>query len=128
MNPMKQVKITFISLAFLDLSFGQVFSQQLSVPQRVDALIKQMTLQEKIVQLYIRDLVGSVVRPVAELKDFKKIMLKKGESTTIHFVIDAEKLSFYNEFMEYGTEPGEFDLMIGASSRDIRLQERVRLE
>ncbi len=83
---------------------------------------------EEIAQLYIRDLVGSVVRPVAELKDFKKIFLKKGESATVHFVIDAEKLSFYRADMTYGPEPGEFDIMIGASSRDVRLRERVVME
>jgi beta-glucosidase len=83
---------------------------------------------EEIVQLYIHDLVGSVVRPVSELKDFTKVMLKKGESKTIHFAVDATKLSFYNDKMVFGTEPGEFELMIGASSSDIRLRERVVLE
>ncbi|MGB3006441.1 MAG: glycoside hydrolase family 3 N-terminal domain-containing protein [Chitinophagaceae bacterium] len=82
---------------------------------------------EEIVQLYLRDLVGSVVRPVKELKDFQKIKLNAGESKTIKFVIDKEKLSFYNQQLQWVAEPGDFDLMIGASSRDIRLKEKFEL-
>jgi beta-glucosidase len=80
---------------------------------------------EEIVQLYLRDLVASIARPVKELKDFQKIFLKAGESKTLTFVIDKEKLSFYNQDLQWVAEPGEFELMIGASSRDIRLQEKV---
>jgi len=82
---------------------------------------------EEIVQLYLRDLVGSIVRPVLELKDFKKVMLKAGESTTVTFKIDKEKLSFFNQQLHWVAEPGEFDIMIGASSRDIRLKDRFEL-
>jgi len=82
---------------------------------------------EEIVQLYLRDIVGSIVRPVIELKDFRKVMLKAGESKTITFSIDAEKLSFINQQLEWVAEPGEFDVMIGASSRDIRLKEKFEL-
>jgi beta-glucosidase len=82
---------------------------------------------EEIVQLYLRDVVGSVARPVEELKDFKKIKLPAGRSETIKFVIDQEKLSFYNQQLQWVAEPGEFDLMIGASSRDIRLKDRFEL-
>jgi beta-glucosidase len=64
---------------------------------------------------------------VKELKDFQKISLKAGETKTIKFIIDKEKLSFYNQKLEWVAEPGEFDLMIGASSRDIRLQERFEM-
>jgi beta-glucosidase len=82
---------------------------------------------EEIVQLYLRDKVGSVVRPVKELKDFKKIMLKPGEKKTIQFVIDKEKLSFYDQKLIWIAEPGDFDLMIGASSSDIRLKTSFEL-
>ena len=82
---------------------------------------------EEIVQLYLRDKVGSITRPVKELKDFKKIKLKAGETQTIKFIIDKEKLSFYNEQLKWVAEPGEFDLMIGASSADIRLKEVFEL-
>jgi beta-glucosidase len=78
---------------------------------------------EEVVQLYLRDKVGSVVRPVKELKDFQKVKLQPGESRTLHFTISKEKLSFYSDKLQWITEPGEFDLMIGSSSADIRLRE-----
>jgi beta-glucosidase len=82
---------------------------------------------EEIVQLYLRDKVGSIARPVKELKDFTKIVLKAGESKTINFTIDKEKLSFYNQKLQWVAEPGDFDLMIGASSADIRLKDSFEL-
>jgi beta-glucosidase len=82
---------------------------------------------EEIVQLYLHDLVGSVARPVEELKDFRKVKLAAGQSETIKFIIDQEKLSFYNQQLQWVAEPGKFDLMIGASSRDIRLKDTFEL-
>jgi|SRR5436190_15768539 len=82
---------------------------------------------EEVVQLYLRDKVGSVVRPVKELKDFQKVKLQPGESTIIHFTIDKEKLSFYNDKLQWIAEPGGFDLMIGSSSEDIRLKDSFEL-
>jgi beta-glucosidase len=76
---------------------------------------------EEIVQLYLRDLAGSISRPVKDLKDFAKIALNAGESKIVRFTIDKEKLSFYNQKLQWVAEPGEFELMIGASSSDIRL-------
>lgn len=75
---------------------------------------------DEIVQLYIRDLVGSVSRPVKELKDFRRISLRKGETQTVQFVIDAEKLKFYNSQLEYVCEPGDFQVMIGPDSRNVQ--------
>ena len=82
---------------------------------------------EEIVQLYLHDVVGSVARPVEELKDFRKVKLAAGQSETIKFIIDQEKLSFYNQKLQWVAEPGEFDLMIGASSKDIRLKDSFEL-
>ncbi len=82
---------------------------------------------EEIVQLYIRDKVGSIIRPVKELKDFTKIKLNAGESKPIKFYIDKEKISFYNQKLQWQAEPGEFELMIGASSSDIRLRGEFEL-
>lgn len=77
----------------------------------------------EVVQLYIRDKVASVTRPVMELKDFKRVALNPGEETIVHFEITPDKLSFFNQEMtEKIIEPGEFDLMIGSSSADIRLK------
>jgi beta-glucosidase len=82
---------------------------------------------EEVAQLYLHDKVASVTRPVKELRDFRKIALKPGESKTISFIIDQEKLSFYNQQMKWGTEPGEFELMIGSASDDIRLKTAFEL-
>jgi beta-glucosidase len=73
----------------------------------------------EVVQLYIRDLVGSISRPVKELKDFARITLKPGETRMVEFTITADKLKFYNSELQYDCEPGEFDLMIGPNSRDV---------
>ncbi|MEQ1554221.1 MAG: glycoside hydrolase family 3 N-terminal domain-containing protein [Ferruginibacter sp.] len=82
---------------------------------------------EEIVQLYLKDKVASSVRPIIELKDFKKIFIKSGESKTIKFVIDKEKLSFYNTQLQWVAEPGDFELMIGAASNDIKWKEVFEL-
>lgn len=82
---------------------------------------------EEVVQLYLRDQVGSVIRPIKELKDFQKIKLEAGEMKTVKFIIDNTKLSFYNAELKFQSEPGEFDLMIGSSSSDIRLQSHFEL-
>ena len=75
---------------------------------------------DEIVQLYIRDLVGSVARPVMELKGFERIHLKKGETKTVIFTIDEELLRFYNSELQFVSEPGEFQLMVGPNSRDVQ--------
>ena len=74
----------------------------------------------EVVQFYIRDMVGSIARPVQELKGFERISLKPGESRTVNFTIDAELLKFYNKDLEYVCEPGEFEAMIGPNSRDVQ--------
>lgn len=71
---------------------------------------------EEIVQLYIRDLVGSVTRPVKELKGFKKIMLEPGQEQTLEFTISSMDLRFYNRQMDFTAEPGDFELFIGPNS------------
>ncbi|NHN24161.1 beta-glucosidase BglX [Flavobacterium jejuense] len=71
---------------------------------------------KEVVQLYIRDLVGSVTRPVKELKGFQKIVLKKGETKKITFVITAEDLKFYDFNLDYVAEPGQFEIFIGTNS------------
>jgi beta-glucosidase len=82
---------------------------------------------EEVAQLYLRDPVSSVVRPLRELKDFRKVSLKPGESKTITFTIDKDKLAFYNAKLEWQAEPGKFNLMVGSASDDIRLEGAVEL-
>ncbi|AJW64715.1 beta-glucosidase BglX [Elizabethkingia bruuniana] len=74
----------------------------------------------EVVQLYIRDMVGSVTRPVKELKGFQKVFLKAGESKKVSFTITPEDLKFYNSELKYDWEAGEFDIMIGTNSHDVK--------
>lgn len=74
---------------------------------------------DEVVQLYIRDVVGSITRPVKELKGFKRIHLKKGESQVVEFTITPEMLKFYDYDLNYVCEPGDFDVMIGPNSKDV---------
>ena len=83
---------------------------------------------DEVVQLYIKDLFASVARPVMELKGFQRIHLKKGESKVIVFEISPELLSMLDENMNSIVEPGEFRIMIGASSNDIRLRDILKVE
>ncbi len=75
---------------------------------------------KETVQLYIRDLVGSVVRPVKELKNFQQIFLRAGDSKKISFTITADMLRFYNNKLDYVFEPGDFMIFIGGNSKDVK--------
>ena len=79
----------------------------------------------EVVQMYIRDLVSSVTRPVKELKGFQKISLQPGETQTVAFTISWDSLAFYDIDMKYTVEPGQFEIMIGSSSRDEDLQKVI---
>jgi beta-glucosidase len=90
-----------------------------------DSLIVNITIKntgrfdgEEIVQLYVHDRLGSVVRPVKELKGFKKIWLKKGEEKEVSFILKPSDLKFYTLNMEYKTEPGKYTIMVGRNSED----------
>ncbi|MBX2900109.1 MAG: beta-glucosidase BglX [Cyclobacteriaceae bacterium] len=74
----------------------------------------------EVVQLYIRDWVGSVTRPVKELKGFKKVWIKAGETKTVAFEITTQDLSFYNYDLQWVAEPGEFSALVGGNSRDVK--------
>ena len=75
---------------------------------------------KEVVQMYIRDVVGSVTRPVEELKGFQKIELTAGETKKVSFEITPELLKFYNTNLKYDWEPGEFQIMVGTNSRDVQ--------
>lgn len=75
---------------------------------------------EEVVQLYIRDLFGKVVRPVKELKGFQKIFIKKGESKKVDFKLTPEELKFFDEDLNFDWESGEFDIMIGTNSQNVQ--------
>ncbi|MBK5416767.1 beta-glucosidase BglX [Pseudomonas sp. TH31] len=77
---------------------------------------------ETVVQLYIQDVTGSMIRPVKELKNFQKVMLKAGEQKVVHFTITEDDLKFYNAQLKYAAEPGKFNVQIGLDSQDVTQQ------
>ena len=77
---------------------------------------------ETVVQLYIQDVAGSMIRPIKELKNFQKVMLKAGEEKAIHFTITEDDLKFYNAQLKYAAEPGDFNVQIGLDSQDVKQQ------
>jgi beta-glucosidase len=79
----------------------------------------------EVVQMYIRDVFSTVTRPVKELRGFKKIHLMAGESKTVSLAIEPEHLAFTDIHMQYTVEPGEFEIMVGNSSRNSDLQKVV---
>jgi len=79
----------------------------------------------EVVQMYIRDRISSVTRPVKELKGFQKVFLEPGQKETVAINIEAESLAFYDIDMNYAVEPGEFEIMVGNSSRDADLQKVI---
>jgi beta-glucosidase len=113
-------------LSYTNFSYSdvQLSSKSLRGNQILTASVKLTntgTLEGKeTVQLYIRDVVGSITRPVEELKGFQKIDLKAGESKTVSFKITTDDLKFYNGDLKYDWEPGEFTIMIGTNSRDVQ--------
>jgi beta-glucosidase len=113
-------------LSYTKFTYGDIqLSQQVLKPgEKITASIMvQNTGQydgEEVVQLYIRDMVGSVTRPVKELKGFQKIFLKAGESKIVSFEISTDDLRFYNSQLKYVYEPGDFKVFIGSNSRDVK--------
>lgn len=83
---------------------------------------------DEVVQLYIKDLVASFAQPVIALKGFQRIHLEAGETKTISFDIAPHMLAVYNEKMKSVVEPGNFKILIGASSADIRLMQILTVE
>ncbi|MVV49598.1 beta-glucosidase BglX [Pseudomonas sp. PB120] len=77
---------------------------------------------ETVVQLYLQDVTGSMIRPLKELKNFQKIMLKAGEQKVVHFTITEDDLKFYNTQLKYVAEPGKFNVQIGLDSQDVTQQ------
>lgn len=111
--------LSYTTFTYSDLKLS---SNTLSASERIEASVKVSNTGkydgEEVVQLYIRDLVGSVTRPVKELKGFKKIFLKAGESQTVMFTITEADLRFYDINMNYTAEAGAFHVFAGGNSRD----------
>jgi beta-glucosidase len=115
-------------LSYTTFSFGEpkldkaIIRKNESTTVRVDVTNTGKVQGDEVVQMYIRDKVSSVTRPVKELKAFGRITLEAGQSATVTFEITPELLAFYNIDMKFAVEPGEFEIMMGNSSRDQDLQ------
>jgi beta-glucosidase len=113
-------------LSYTQFSYGNIKLNKTEMTV-TDSLVVSVELMNKgsrdgdeVVQLYIRDLVGSITRPVKELKGFQKISFKAGEAKTVSFTIGVDDLSFYKSDLSFGSEPGKFQVFIGGNSRDVK--------
>jgi beta-glucosidase len=119
-------------LSYTRFQFGpprlkkSVIARNESTAVRVEVTNTGPRTGDEVVQMYIRDKISSVTRPVKELKGFQRITLAPGETKTVALEITPEHLAFYDIDMKYVVEPGEFEIMVGNSSRDQDLQ-RVSL-
>ncbi|WP_085656108.1 beta-glucosidase BglX [Pseudomonas sp. B11(2017)] len=115
-------------LSYTDFSLSDMAlsSTTLNATGKLDAsVVVKNTGQrdgETVVQLYIQDVTGSMIRPVKELKNFQKILLKAGEQKVVHFTITEDDLKFYNTQLKYAAEPGKFNVQIGLDSQDVTQQ------
>jgi len=113
--------LSYTSFSYSDITLS---SASLRPGQKINASVTVTNTGtragKETVQLYLRDMVGSITRPVKELKGFRKIELKPGESKTVLFTISVEDLKFYNSDLKYVAEPGDFKVFIGSNSRDVR--------
>jgi beta-glucosidase len=87
---------------------------------RVDVTNVGKVAGEEVVQLYIRDQVSSVTRPVKELKGFRRVRLDPGQTVVVEFAVGRDELAFWNKDMQWVVEPGLFDIMVGGNSVDLR--------
>lgn len=115
-------------LSYTTFSYGKMrldhntMSEDGEIKVSVDVTNSGSMDADEVVQLYIRDLVASVSRTVKELKDFQRVSLKAGETKTVTFTINAEKLKFYNSNLKWVCEPGDFQVMVGPNCRDVQTE------
>jgi beta-glucosidase len=113
-------------LSYTSFKYGDVVVSKTNLKQndKLDAIVTISNTGsyagEEVVQLYVRDVAGSVVRPVKELKGFQKVLLQPGQSQTVKFTITVNNLKFYNNELKYDWEPGEFEIMIGTNSKELK--------
>ena len=113
--------LSYTTFAYSDISLSQSsMDMQGMITASVDVSNTGLLPGGEVVQLYIRDLVGSTTRPVKELNGFERIYLKPGQTRTVTFKIAPEMLKFYNYDLQYVIEPGDFQVMIGSNSRDVK--------
>jgi beta-glucosidase len=113
-------------LSYTTFSYGDVTVDKSSITSNDDLIVKCKVTNAgnkdgvETVQLYVRDLVGSVTRPLKDLRGFQKVSLKVGESREVSFTIKNKALSFFRRDMTFGSEPGKFEVYVGGNSRDVK--------
>nr|WP_211459797.1 glycoside hydrolase family 3 N-terminal domain-containing protein [Bacteroides salyersiae] len=113
--------LSYTTFAYSDISLSQSsMDMQGMITASVDVSNTGLLPGGEVVQLYIRDLVGNTTRPVKELKGFERIYLQPGQTRTVTFKIAPEMLKFYDYDLQYVIEPGDFQVMIGSNSRDVK--------
>ena len=113
--------LSYTTFAYSDISLSQSsMDMQGIITASVNVSNTGLLPGGEVVQLYIRDLVGSTTRPVKELKGFERIYLQPGQTRTVTFKIAPEMLKFYDYDLQYVIEPGDFQVMIGSNSRDVK--------
>lgn len=113
--------LSYSSFSYSDIKLsGNTLKAGQTITASVTVTNNSKTDGKEVVQLYTRDMVGSITRPVKELKGFQKIELKAGESKTVEFKISVNDLKFYNSDLKFVAEPGDFKLFIGGNSRDVK--------
>lgn len=113
--------LSYTTFSYGDLKVSQEFPKgDEEIRVSIDVTNSGDLKGKEVVQLYIRDMVGTVTRPVQELKGFEKIELEPGETKTVSFVISTMDLKFYNYDLDYVWEPGEFQIMVGGNSRNVK--------
>ena len=118
--------LSYTRFTYNDLSVTQTENTTFAVSCRVENAGDRAG--DEVVQLYVHDVVASVAMPKKLLKHFKRITLQPGESQTVSFTVTADDLKLYNVAKEWVVEPGDFELLIGASSDDIRLEATVAVQ
>lgn len=112
-------------LTYTDFEFGApTLSGNMSLPGKIEIKVRVKNIGQRpgteTVQLYVRDMVGSITRPVKELKGFQKVTLKQGEATDVIFTLTSDDLRFYNNKLEYIAEPGTFKVLTGPDSANLK--------
>jgi beta-glucosidase len=112
--------LSYTTFAYSNLQLGQpVINRSQSLKVTVTVANTGKVDGEEVVQLYIRDIAASIIRPVKELKGFQKIMLKAGESREVSFTLTGKDLSFYDANGNTVLEPGKFTVFVGGNSKDV---------
>ena len=126
MNTNKPLYSFGFGLSYSDFEYGDIkldkdsFAQGEKITASVEVKNTGSIAGDEVVQLYLRDLVGSITRPIKELRGFEKIHLEAGETKTVSFTIDEKLISFFTKSKKWEAEPGDFKVFIGGNSVDLK--------